>query len=148
VNVAYGSGDAGLAALLLLLISLAVTWLIIYSAVRGAVGHALDRKVPRLVADAQTTQGDVHFTVSNIGSGAAFDVTVGWVGRATGEPLARTPLLGPNCRLEWTLSAGSLPTETLSVGRLKVDWAPDNPSVGRRSDDLAVLIPAGLDAAG
>jgi len=46
------TGDGGTAALWLIL-SLVVSWLVIYTAVRTATGHALDRTQPRDRAAAQ-----------------------------------------------------------------------------------------------
>ncbi len=130
-----------------LLIALIVCWLIIYTAVRTAVGHALDRVEPRLVADTHVTPNGVEFAISNLGLGPAFDVSVRWLDRPTGEALARTPLLGRDATLEWTVVAGPVPDEKPSVLRLKVDWGNNyDQSVGRHSATLAVLVPSRLDA--
>lgn len=132
----------------LFLVSLLVSWLVIYTAVRAAVGHALDRAKPRLMAEAHTTAEGVQFVVSNTGTGSAFDVAVRWPNRPTGEVLARTQLLGPNGRLEWTLAIAPIPNETQSVRTLAVDWANGvDPSAGRQIGLLAVLVPSQLGAA-
>ena len=65
-----------------LLVSLAISWLLIYTAVRTGVGHALDRVEPRLVAETNITLLGVEFVVSNIGLGPAFDVSVRWLDAA------------------------------------------------------------------
>ena len=130
-----------------LLISLLVSWLIIYTAVRTGVGHALDRVEPRLVAETHITATGVEFVVSNLGLGPAFDVSARWLDRPTGEALARTPLLGRNGTLEWTVVAAPVPDERQSVLKLKVDWGTTlDPSPGRHSTTLAVLVPSRLDA--
>src|SRR5271157_1831483 len=115
------SADAGLSAVILLILSVAFSWLVIYTAVRAAVGHALDRLKPRLVAEALTTPQGVDFVVTNVGTAAAFDVSARWSGRPAGEPLARTPMLGLNARLEWTLAAEPVPDEAQSVRTLRLD---------------------------
>ena len=128
-----------------LLISLAVSWLIIYTAVRAAVGHALDRVKPRFVAEAHTTPEGVQFIVSNEGSGPAFDLSVRWSGRPASEALARVRMFARNGRLQWTLAAEPAPDDTESVGRLIVEWSTGlDPSSGRNSVALAVLVPSRL----
>jgi hypothetical protein len=146
MGVAYSGGDNSLAGVVLLIISLAISWLFIYSAVRAAVGHALDRVKPRLLAEAHTTPLGVEFAVSNIGTAPAFAVSVGWADRPIGQPLAWTPMLAVNGRLEWTLAAQPVPDETQSVRRLSIGWSTGLvPSEGRRSELRAVLVPSRLD---
>jgi hypothetical protein len=131
----------------LLLFSLLLSWLVIYTAVRAAVGHALDRAKPRLIAEAHASAESVQFVVSNIGSGSAFDVAVRWSNRPTGEVLARTQMLGINGRLEWGLARAPIPNETQSVRTLTVDWAIGvDPAAGRQVALLAVLVPSQLGA--
>jgi hypothetical protein len=145
--VSYGGSSSDwLTVLLWLLISLAVSWLIIYTAVRAATGHALDRSKPRLVAETHTTPEGVHFVISNIGSAPAVNVAVRWSDRPAGAVLAQTQLLGPSGKLEWAIAAGPIPGETESLHTLKVDWSstPD-PSFGRSSTSLVVLVPSRLD---
>ncbi len=162
MGVSY-SGDAGITAVLFLLISLAVTWLIIYSAVRAATGHALDRMKPRFVAGATTTDEGVRFVVSNVGSAPAVDLVVRWLDRPAGEPLARTPLLGVNATLEWTLAPAPAPApapaaaptpapaptpaqdETMAIRRLRLDWTRDS-DPGREFIYCTVLVPSRLGA--
>jgi hypothetical protein len=135
----YNSTDAGV----WLLISVVVFWLLIYSAVRAAVGHALDRVKPRLVAETETTDLGVAFVLRNIGTASAFDVSVAWDGNQTGDVLARAPLLGIDRRLEWTIAAGPVANETASVRRIKVEWATGMESpANRHSRVLAVLVPS------
>ena len=134
--------------LILLLIELVGFWLIIYTAVRAAVGHALDRVKPRLVAEARTTPEGVHFVVTNTGTAPAFDGFVRWSARPTGEALAYTPMLGLNGRLEWAVPAEAVADETQSVRKLELDWTGGlDPSAGRQSTTRAVLVPSRLDAA-
>jgi hypothetical protein len=134
--------NSGLAVVWLVL-SLVVLWLIIYSAVRAAVAHALDRSKPRLVAQAYTTPEGVQFVVSNIGTGAAFDVSVRWTGRPAAEALARIPLLGRNGTLEWTLLVELRPDDLYSVGLLTAAWSPGlDPAAIREYANLAVLVPS------
>jgi hypothetical protein len=133
--------------LIWLAVSVLVAWLIIYTAVRAGVGHALDRAEPRLVADTHVTPTGVEFVVSNLGLGPAFDVSVRWLDRAAGDALVRTPMLGRNGTLAWTVPVGPVPDERQSVLSLKVDWGNHlDPSVGRHSTTLAVLVPSRLDA--
>ena len=140
--------DNSTSALLFLLISVVVSWLVIYTAVAAGVGHALDRLKPRFAAEAHTTQQGVHFLVSNVGNGPAFDVTARWSTAPVGEVLARARLLGPNGRIEWTLAATPTPDELQSIRTLTVDWANGiDPSAGRKFKQLAVLVPSQLGAA-
>jgi hypothetical protein len=127
------------------LISLVVSWVIIYTAVRAAVGHALDRVKPRFVAEAHATPEGVQFIVSNEGSGPAFDLSVRWYERPASEALARVPMFARNGRLQWTLAAEPVSDDTESVARLIVAWStgPD-PSSGRDFVVLAVLVPSRL----
>jgi hypothetical protein len=141
-------GDNSSSAFLLLLISVVVSWLVIYTAVATGVGHALDRVKPRFVAEAHTTEQGVHLLVSNVGNGPAFDVMARWSNAPVGEVLARARLLGPNGRIEWTLAATPIPDELQSIRTLRVDWANGiDPSTGRDFKDLAVLVPSQLGAA-
>jgi hypothetical protein len=139
--------DSGASAVLLL-VSILLSWLVIYTAVRAGVGHALDRSKPRLTAEAHATTDAVHFSVSNVGTGSAFNVAVRWSNRPTGEVLARTQMLGLNGRLEWTLAIAPIPDEAESIRTLTVDWANGvDPSIGRQLRLLAVLVPSQLGAA-
>jgi hypothetical protein len=140
--------DNGTSALVLFLLTVVVSWVVIYTAVVAGVGHALDRSKPRFVAEAQTTEQGVHFLVLNVGTGSAFDVTARWSNAPLGEVLARARLLGPNDRLEWTLAAAPTPDELQSIRTLTVDWANAiDPSAGRQFKHLAVLVPSQLGAA-
>ena len=140
--------DNSSSAFLLLLISVVVSWLIIYTAVRAAVGHVLDRSRPRFVAETNMTEQGVYFLVSNVGTGSAFDVTARWSNAPSGEVLARARLLGPNGRLAWTLAAAPTPDELQSIRTLTVDWANGiDPAAGRQFKLLAVLVPSQLGAA-
>ena len=133
---------------LFLLISVVVSWLVIYTAVAAGVGHALDRTKPRFVAEAHTTEQGVHFLISNLGTGSAFDVTARWSNAPVGELLARARLLGPNGRIEWTLAATPIPDELQSIRTLRVDWANGiDPPASREFEHLAVLVPSQLGAA-
>ena len=90
----------------------------------------------------------MHFAVSNVGTGSAFDVTVRWSNRPTGEVLARAQMLGLGGRLEWTLALAPIPDEPQSIRTLTVDWANDiDPSAGRQLRTLAVLVPSQLGSA-
>ncbi len=139
-----GSGDARV----LFIISLVIAWLIIYTAVRAAVGHALDRTNPRLVAEATATPDGVHFAILNAGTAPAVDVAVRWFDAPADAILARTPLLCIDARFEWSVPAPSVPGETTSVRKLTLEWARDTDPPGRRSTTCAVLVPSRLDAAG
>ena len=131
-----------------LLVSLAISWLLIYTAVRTGVGHALDRVEPRLVAETNITLLGVEFVVSNIGLGPAFDVSVRWLDAAADKALVRPPMLARNGTLSWTVVAEAVPDERQSVLRLKVDWGSSfDPSVGRHSAILSVLVPSRLSGA-
>jgi hypothetical protein len=132
-------------AVLWVLISLIVSWLIVYTAVRTAVGHALDRPKARLVAGAQVTPAGVQFVVTNVGTGAAFDLSVRWSGRPASEVLARIPLLGSNAMLHWMLAAEPEADNLQSVGLLTAAWSTGlEPASGRESATLAVLVPSRL----
>jgi hypothetical protein len=138
------TGDGGTAVLWLIL-SLVVFWLLIYTAVTLAVGHALDRTQPRLVAEARTTPEGVDFVVTNSGTGPAFDLFVRWTGDAAESMLAYAPLLAVNGTLEWTIAAGPIRDETPVVRGLMLDWALGvKPSLGRHSSRREVLVPSRL----
>jgi hypothetical protein len=145
----FDGGNASGDALIFFIVSLVIAWLIIYTAVRAAVGHALDRENPRLVAEATTTPDGVHFAVLNAGTAPAIDLTVRWFGAPADATLARTPLLGIDARLEWSVPAPMVVDETTSVRKLTLEWARDtDPSLGRHSMSCPVLVPSRLDAAG
>ena len=144
----FDGGNASGDALIFFIVSLVIAWLIIYTAVRAAVGHALDRTNPRLVAEATTTPDGVHFAVLNSGTAPAIDVAVRWFGTPADATLARTPLLGIDARFEWSVPAPSVPGETTSVRKMTLEWAPDSDPLGRRSMSCPVLVPSRLDAAG
>ena len=148
VNYGGGSGaEAWVYFLLFLFISLAITWLIIYTAVRAAVGHALDRMKPHMVAEATATPDGVQFVVTNVGSAPAVDLVVRWLDQPLGEPIARTPFLGVNARFEWTLAVADVPGETDSIRRLSVQWSRD-PDPGNETVKCAVFVPSRLNTAG
>jgi hypothetical protein len=135
-------------AIVVFLLSVAAFWLLVFTAVSSGVGHALDRTRPRLTAEAHVSSEGVHFVVTNVGTGSAFDVTVRWPDSATGEPLARTQLLSPNGRLEWTLPVARISGEMQSIRTLNVGWANGiEPSAGRQFKLLAVLVPSPLGPA-
>jgi hypothetical protein len=142
-----GSGDSG-TVLLYLILSLAISWLIVYTAVRAAVGHVMDRAVPRLVAEAITTADGVHFAISNLGTAPAVDMTVRWFLAPADQVMARAALLGVNGRFQWTVPVAAAPDERMAVRKLHLDWAHDtDPSLGRRSSTCPVLVPSRLNAA-
>ena len=151
MEVSYGGGGAGIdtwiSFLVYLFISLAITWLIIYTAVRAAVGHALDRTKPRLVAEATATPDGVRFVVSNVGSAPAVDVAVRWTEQPYGEPIARTAFVGVNARFEWTLPVAQVPSGAGSIRGLRIQWS-GGPDRGRESATCVVLVPSRPNAAG
>ena len=60
----------------------------------------------------------------------------------------RSPMLARNGTLSWTVVAEAVPDERQSVLRLKVDWGSSfDPSVGRHSAILSVLVPSRLSGA-
>jgi len=138
--VAVDSGGA----VLWLILLLVVFWLLMYTAVRAAVGHALDRIRPRLGAEARTVPEGVAFSVTNRGTAPAIDLFVRWAGDPAESVLAHTPLLAVDDRLEWTIAAEPIPDETQVVRNLMLDWAVgvDASSSGRTSSRRAVLVPS------
>jgi hypothetical protein len=139
------SSDNSVAAVAYLLLALILSWLIIYTAVGAGVGHAMDRIKPRLLAEAQVTPEGVQFTMVNVGTGPAFDLFVRWSEDPTGEPLARTPMLGVNGRLEWTVPVRAEPDESQAVRRLRLDWSDGLEQEARwESGTRAVLVPSRL----
>jgi hypothetical protein len=143
-----GSGDSG-TVLVYLVISLVISWLIVYTAVRAAAGHVMDRAIPRLVAEVKTTADGVQFAISNLGTAPAVDMTVRWFPAPADQVIARTPLLVVNGRFEWTVPVAAAPDETMAVRKLHLEWARDtDPSLGRRSSTCPVLVPSRLNAAG
>jgi hypothetical protein len=139
--VATSSDQA--AAAVLLILGLVVEWLLIYSAVRAAVGHANDRRQPKLEAHSTTAPEDVILAVVNSGTGAAFDVAMGWADDPTGHPLAQTPLLEIGGRLESKLAAVAVAGETPRVRFLKVEWR-ESLDLPHRTARRAVLVPSRL----
>lgn len=128
-----------------LVVALIVSWLLIYTAVSAGVGHALDRMRPRLLAEAHATPDGVRFVVVNVGTGPAFDLSVRWSENRAGDPLARTPMLGVNGRLEWSVPVGPGSDENQTIRRLWLDWCDSlDPSAGRASSTRAVLVPSTL----
>jgi hypothetical protein len=150
MEVNYGGGGAGLDTwitfLLYLFISLAITWLIIYTAVRAAVGHALDRMKPRFVAEATATPDGVRFVVSNVGSAPAVDVAVRWTEQPSGEPIVRTAFVGVSARFEWELAVAQVPGTAGSVRGLRLQWS-GGPDRSRETATCVVLVPARPNAA-
>jgi hypothetical protein len=134
-------------ALVWLIVLVAGLWLIVYTAVRAAVGHALDRVKPRLLAEARTTDEGVDFTITNASTAPAFDVSVRWRGGREEDALAHAPMLGLNGRLEWTLPAEPVPGEVQKIRVLELDWVSGlDPAAPRESTRRAVLVPSRLDA--
>ena len=147
MNVGSGTGDAALTGLLFLLLSLVVTWLILYSAVRAAVGHALDRTKPRFVVETTARSDSVQFAITNVGTAPAVDLVARWLDEPRGEPLARTPILGVNARFDFRLDVPEVAGETDVVRSLKLEWSR-GPDLARASVPCVVLVPSRLSAAG
>ena len=137
----YTSSDQAAGAAVLLVLGLVAEWLLIYSAVRLAVGHANDRRQPRLEAQSTTTPGEVTLAVVNAGSEAAFDVAMGWADDPLGYPLAQTPLLAIGGRLECSLVAATVAGGTQHVRFLKVEWR-NGLDLPPRTARRAVLVPS------
>jgi hypothetical protein len=139
------SADNSGAAVLWLILSLVVLWLVVYTAVRVAVGHALDRRRQRLVAEVRTTPDGVEFAIANLGTAPAIDLFVRWFNDSD-SVLAHTPLLAENGRLEWTIASEPIPNEIQVVRSLLFDWADgiEQPTAGRNSSGYAVLVPSRL----
>ena len=151
MEIDYGGGGAGIDAwitfLVYLFISLAITWLIIYTAVRAGVGHALDRTKPRFVAEATATPDGVQFAVSNVGSAPAVDVAVRWTDQPYGEPIARSAFVGVNAKFEWTLPVAQAPGGPGSIRGLRLQWS-GGPDRSREAATCLVLVPSRPNAAG
>ena len=140
------TGDATIIALFFLLASLAVTWVVIYTAVRAATSHALDRREPRLNAEAKTSPEGVEVVVNNFGTAPALAVEVRWSEPEGGMVLAQTPLLAVGGTLSWNLAVPAVPDETMTVRKLNVSWANNvDPSYPRKSATRLVLVPSRLD---
>jgi hypothetical protein len=134
--------DNNIAVVAYFVITLIVAWLVIYTAVRTGVGHALDRIQPRLLAEAHQTPDGVRFAVVNVGTGPAFDLSVRWSENPAGDPLARTPMLEVNGRLEWSVPVEPGSNEGATIRRLRLDWCGSlDPSASRASSTRAVLVP-------
>ena len=143
----YSQNDA-LVAVIYWIVGLLILWLIIYSAVRAAAGHALDRRRPMHMARAEVEPDRVRIVVTNSGSAAAFDVVMGWSDDAATYPLARTPLLAADGHLEAVLPWVPVPGETPVVRILKVEWRTVlDPASARPQLRLPVLVPARLSVA-
>jgi hypothetical protein len=143
MDVVQYNGVDGLAFALFIVLSFVVSWLLIYTAVAAAVGHALHHPAARMTADAHITPEGVEFVVANVGTGPAFDLSVRWQGAAIEPELAHTPLLQERATLVWVLAAPAEPDETLVVRQLELKWGSAlNPAFDRRSALLAVLGPS------
>lgn len=138
------SGDSTAGAVLLIF-GLVLEWLLIYTAVRVAVGHAHDRRRPVLEAETTTAADGMRLDLLNKGTGAAFDVAMGWADDPSTFPLARTPMLPIDGRLEFRLAVAQVSDETQYVRFLKIEWrdGPD-PTANHRSARRAVLVPSRL----
>jgi hypothetical protein len=138
------SGDST-AGVVLLILGLLLEWLLIYTAVRVAVGNVRDQRRPALEAGATASADGVRLDLVNKGTGAAFDVAMGWADDPSTFPLARTPMLPIDGRLEFRLAVAQVPDETQYVRFLKIEWrdGPD-PSANHSSARRAVLVPSRL----
>jgi hypothetical protein len=142
------SSDAG-SVVMWMVISLVVTWLIIYTAVRVGVGHALDRDRPRFVAEATPTAAHVNFVLRNTGTGPALDLRVRWSDGAPQDQLAWTPLLAAGAGVQWNVTSPAVPGEAMVVRTLEASWAfNQDPTAGRGSARVLVLVPSRLNSAG
>jgi hypothetical protein len=135
----------GFAAVILWILGIVASWLFIYTAVRAAVGHCLDRRRPLLQAVATARPEAVRLAITNTGSGPAFDVSVRWQDELS-TLLAGTPLLAPGSDLDVDLAVRAVEGETQIVRFLKVEGRHDldsDPS-SRFSERRAVLVPSRL----
>jgi hypothetical protein len=146
---------------LFVLVGLAlVVFLIAYGAARLALLGGIDRIRPVFAARAErdSDRDRLLFTLSNVGTAAAYDVVVRDWGEPPGEPLVRTPLLSPIDPLRWNLADGSSKTETettsgsASVGSeirwFVVEWrVAHGPLARHRTSTVPVLVPAGSGSA-
>jgi hypothetical protein len=145
--MAYGySGDMWGTFLVSVVVSILVTWLIIYTAVAAGVGHAIRSTAARLTADANVTAVGVEFIVTNVGTGPAFDLSVRWLGAPADAVLARSPLLQERSTLRWVMAAAPAGSgEAPIVRQLQLTWRPRvNPDDMRKAAFLAVLVPPAL----
>ena len=86
--------------------------------------------------------------VINVGTGPAFDLSVRWSENPAGDLLARTPMLGVNGRLEWSVPVGPGSDENQTIRRLWLDWCDSRSRrlVGHPAPCRACAIDAGPDA--
>jgi hypothetical protein len=106
--------------------------------------------LPKFSCHTETDGGSTRFSLTNIGSGPAFDVAIRWARDEYGDPFARTPMLGPQGICTWELSPvtpGSLslggPASHQVVEWLSVEWRPNQAGSGRWTR-VPVRIPGGL----
>jgi hypothetical protein len=119
--MAYSTSDGGVA-MLFLIIGLVLEWLIIYTAVRAAVGFSLDHRRPLVEVAATAGPDGVRLSIMNSGSGLAFDLVVGWEGDPSSQPLASTLMLANGSGLEVDLPVRAVKGETQVVRFLKAEW--------------------------
>ena len=144
MDVQYG-GANGLAFAFFIILSFAVSWLLIYTAVAAALGHALHSPRARMTADARVTSDGVAFVVTNVGTGPAFNLSVRWQGAPIEAALAQTPLLQERATLQWILTGPAEPDDALQVRQVELQWnSVINPSYDRMSTVLPVLVPSRL----
>ena len=128
----------------LLLLALAI-FPVVYFAVRMAI---LDSPaLPKFSCYTEIDGATTRLTVSNTGTGPAFDLAVRWVqAGAYGEPLAQTPILLPQA--SFTCELGSAPGGTAepgapslipTVGWLAIAFRP-NPTMGSRATRVPVRL--------
>jgi hypothetical protein len=125
-----------------LLLYLVIAWLVIYTAVRAAVGHASDRRRPLLIARTSDTPDGLRATIQNRGTASALDLKVTWAEAGTDGVLASALLLAVDDRLDFIADPSTgLP---LVVRKLAVQWT--DAAANQHVDHLSVLAPHGASA--
>ncbi len=136
------TGDPAAAAVLLV-VAVVVEWLLIYTAVRAAISHSLDRRRPIIETETTAAPGGVRLALVNKGTAPAFDVVTSWEDNSSTGPLAQTPMLPIDGRLECNPAVSGASDGTQAVRFLKVEWRPSpDPIADRRQERRAVLVPS------
>jgi hypothetical protein len=111
-------------------------FVIVYAAVRFALQDTASR--PEFSCETSSSESTTRFTLTNVGTAAAFDVAVRSVRDAYGQPFARTVLLAPQATCTWELSSMpesvqpvEAPAPNQTFDWLSVEWRPKPDGPGR-----------------
>jgi hypothetical protein len=138
----YSDGGSGaFLALVVLIVTLAVFWLLVYSAVRVAVGDSIGKRRPRFVGVAATTTEGTRLTLTNAGDAPAFHVSFRWQDDTSLHVLGETLMLSAGDKAEFDLPVPETSDGYPRIRTMAVEWR-DSPSRDdmRRKGECHVLM--------